>query len=115
VKLFYSSGSGQGPVAGSCEHGNKTSGSIKSADFLDRSSDSWLLKKDPAPWSLLVISPLLPLKFKTRTLGPTKPPSLGVKRPGREADYSPPFNAEVKECAELFLHSSISLHGVVLG
>jgi hypothetical protein len=38
-------------------------------------------------------------------LGPTQPPiqwvsgalSLGVKRPGREADNSPPSNAEVKE------------------
>jgi hypothetical protein len=37
-------------------------------------------------------------------LGPTQPPiqwvpeslSLGVKRPGREADYSPPSSAEVK-------------------
>jgi hypothetical protein len=37
-------------------------------------------------------------------LGPTEPPlqwlqgalSLGIKRPGREADYSPPFSAEVK-------------------
>jgi hypothetical protein len=41
-------------------------------------------------------------------LGPTQPPiqwvpwalSLGVKRPGREADHSPPSNAEVKnECS----------------
>jgi hypothetical protein len=46
-------------------------------------------------------------------LGPTKPPiqrvlgvpSLGVKRPGREADHSPPSSAEVKECVELHLHS----------
>jgi hypothetical protein len=38
-------------------------------------------------------------------LGPTQPPiqwipgvlSLGVKRPGREADHSPPPSAEVKE------------------
>jgi len=30
--------------------------------------------------------------------------SLGVKRPGREADHSPPSNAEVKECVELYLH-----------
>jgi hypothetical protein len=38
-------------------------------------------------------------------LGPTQPPiqwvlgaiSLGVKRPRREADHSPPFSAEVKE------------------
>jgi hypothetical protein len=30
---------------------------------------------------------------------------LGVKRPGREADYSPPFSAEVKECLELYISS----------
>jgi len=28
-------GSGQGPVAGCCEHGNKPSGSIKDEEFLD--------------------------------------------------------------------------------
>jgi hypothetical protein len=41
----------------------------------------------------------------TIALGPTQPPiqwvpgalSLGVKRPGREADHSPPSSAEVKE------------------
>jgi hypothetical protein len=46
-------------------------------------------------------------------LGPTQPPiqwipralSLGIKRPGREADHSPPSSAEVKECVELYLHS----------
>jgi hypothetical protein len=38
----------------------------------------------------------------------------GVKRPGREADHSPPSSAEVKECVELYLHSPIRLHGVVL-
>jgi hypothetical protein len=46
-------------------------------------------------------------------LGPTQPPiqwvsvalSLGVKRPGREADHSPPSSAEAKECVELYLHS----------
>jgi hypothetical protein len=45
-------------------------------------------------------------------LGPTKPPiqwvlqalSLGVKRPGREADHSLPSSVEVKEWAELYLH-----------
>jgi hypothetical protein len=31
--------------------------------------------------------------------------SLVVKRQGREADHSPPFTAEVKECMELNLHS----------
>jgi hypothetical protein len=30
--------------------------------------------------------------------------SLRVKRPGREADHSPPSSAEVKECEELYLH-----------
>jgi hypothetical protein len=29
----------------------------------------------------------------------------GVKRPGREADHSPPSSTEVKECVELYLHS----------
>jgi hypothetical protein len=46
-------------------------------------------------------------------LGPTQSPiqwvagalSLGVKRPRREADHSPPSRAEVKECVELYLHS----------
>jgi hypothetical protein len=31
--------------------------------------------------------------------------SLGVKRPGREADHSPPSSADVKKCVELYLHS----------
>jgi hypothetical protein len=45
-------------------------------------------------------------------LGHTQPPiqwvqdalSLGVKRPGREADHSPPSSAEVKEWVELYIH-----------
>jgi hypothetical protein len=41
--------------------------------------------------------------------------SLGVKRPEREADHSHPSSAEVKECVELYLHSPMRLHGVVLG
>jgi hypothetical protein len=31
--------------------------------------------------------------------------SLGLKRPEREADHSPPSNAEVNEWVELYLHS----------
>jgi hypothetical protein len=46
-------------------------------------------------------------------LGPTQLPiqwvpgvlSLGIKRPGREAEHSPPSIAGVKECVELYLHS----------
>jgi hypothetical protein len=39
---------------------------------------------------------------------------LGIKRLVREADHSPPSSAENKECVELYLHSPIRLHGVVL-
>jgi hypothetical protein len=39
--------------------------------------------------------------------------SLGVKRPGRESDHSPPSSAEVKECVKLYLHSPIRLHDMV--
>jgi hypothetical protein len=47
-------------------------------------------------------------------MGPTQPPIQWVpgaltleevKRPGREADHSPPSNAKVKEWVELYLHS----------
>jgi hypothetical protein len=30
---------------------------------------------------------------------------MGVKRPGREANHSPPSSAEVKEYVELYFHS----------
>jgi hypothetical protein len=33
---------------------------------------------------------------------------------GREADHSPPSGAEVKEWVELYLHSPVRLHSVVL-
>jgi hypothetical protein len=39
---------------------------------------------------------------------------LGLKRPGREIDHSPPSSAEDKEYVELYLHSPIRLDGVVL-
>jgi hypothetical protein len=55
-------------------------------------------------------------------LGPTQPPiqwvpgalSLGVKRPGREADNSLPSSAEVKNMWSYASIPSIRLHGVVL-
>jgi hypothetical protein len=42
--------------------------------------------------------------------------SLGVKRPGREADHLPPSSAKVKEWVELHLHSpnTPSLRGAQL-
>jgi len=73
---------------------------------------------DSRPWLGIIL-------FTTASippLRPTQPPSqwipgalsLGVNRPGREADPSPPSNAEVKECVELYFHSPIRLNGVVL-
>jgi hypothetical protein len=55
-------------------------------------------------------------------LGPTQPPiqwvpgvlSLGVKRPGPEADHSPPSSAEVKNKWSYTSTPPIRLHGVVL-
>jgi hypothetical protein len=41
-------------------------------------------------------------------------PSLGVKRPGREADLSPPTSAEVKNAWSYTSTPPIRLHGVVL-
>jgi hypothetical protein len=40
--------------------------------------------------------------------------SPALKRPGREADHSPPSSAEVKKIVELYFHFSICLHGMVL-
>jgi hypothetical protein len=55
-------------------------------------------------------------------LGPTQPPiqrvpwvlSLEVKRPGHEADHSPPFSAEVKNACSYTSTPPIRLRGVVL-
>jgi len=55
-------------------------------------------------------------------LEPTQPPirwlpeapSLGVKRPGCEADHSPPSSAEVKNAWSYTSTFPIRLHGVVL-
>jgi hypothetical protein len=71
-------------------------------------------------WQGLVI-----FRFTTASrtaLGPTQPPiqrlpaalSLVVKRPGREADHSPPPSAEVKNAWSYTTTPPIRLHGVVL-
>jgi hypothetical protein len=38
-------------VAGSCEHGNEPSGSIRGEEIIDKVSNYKLLKEDSAPWS----------------------------------------------------------------
>jgi hypothetical protein len=40
--------------------------------------------------------------------------SLGVKRPGREVDHSLPASAEVKKNVDLYIHSLVRYHSVVL-
>jgi hypothetical protein len=40
--------------------------------------------------------------------------SLGIKRPGREADHSPPSGAEIKNAWSYTFTPPICLHGVVL-
>jgi hypothetical protein len=47
-------------------------------------------------------------------MGITGALSPGVKRQGREADHSPPTSAEVKKNVDLYIHSPIRLHSVVL-
>jgi hypothetical protein len=55
------------------------------------------------------------------TLGPTQSPiqwvpgalSLGVKRPGREADYSPPSIVKIKDAWSYTSTPPILLHGMV--
>jgi hypothetical protein len=57
-----------------------------------------------------------------KALRSTQPPiklvpgalSLGVKRPEREADHSPPSSAEVKEHVELYLHSQYTFMALCL-
>jgi hypothetical protein len=54
-------------------------------------------------------------------LGPTQPPirwvpgalSLGIKRPGREADHSPPSSTEVKHAWSYTSTPPIRFHGVL--
>jgi hypothetical protein len=51
------SGSGYGPVKGSSEHGNETSGSVKCREILEQLRNWRFLTKDLIPWSLLVTDP----------------------------------------------------------
>jgi len=46
--------------------------------------------------------------------GALSPGGGEVKRPGNEADHSPPSRPEVKKCVELYFHSPIRFHGVML-
>jgi len=49
-------------VADVCECGNEPSGSVKSGEFLDELQTSYILKKDSAPWSKLVLICSVPIQ-----------------------------------------------------
>jgi hypothetical protein len=68
------------------------------------------IKKD-IKWSLQNGSGAHPVSYPMGTGGAL---SLGVKRPGREADHSPPSSAEVKNAWNYTSTPPIRLHGVVL-
>jgi hypothetical protein len=51
IRCKDSSGSEQGPAAGSCEHGKVLFSSVKWWEFLEWLRNYWFLKKDSAPWS----------------------------------------------------------------
>jgi hypothetical protein len=51
-----SSGSGQGPMAGSCEHDSEPSGCMKGRKFPDQISDDQFLKKDSAQELVYLLS-----------------------------------------------------------
>jgi hypothetical protein len=65
-------------------------------------------------WMIGVRFPTRAGNFSLRHRLQTDSGAHTVKRPEREADHSLPSSAEVKECVELYLHSPIRLHGVVL-
>jgi hypothetical protein len=44
---LHSSVSGEGPVAGSCDHGNELPGSMNDGEFLEYPSNYQLLDEDP--------------------------------------------------------------------
>jgi hypothetical protein len=80
---------------------------------------NWLGLNDWGGWSSSPgrVKNFLFSKFSRPALGSTQPPIQwvpGVKRPGRETDHSFPANAEVEENEDLYIHSPIRLHGVML-
>jgi hypothetical protein len=66
-------------------------------------------KKIPDLWSFIIIHAI-----SRRIQWVPGALSLGLKRPGREADHSPPSSAEVKNAWSCISTPPIRLHGVVL-
>jgi hypothetical protein len=86
---------------------------------ISQSRDSSVCKRLATGWMIGVGFPAgagnFPLHHRVQTGSGAHPASYpmctggsfpGVKWPGREADHSPPSSADVKDCVELYLHSS---------
>jgi len=92
-------------------------------DLWGSQSIQWLSYRLGSQGSILVggrdLSPFTTMS--SPALGPTQPHikwvlqafSLGTKWPGYKADHSPPSSTKIKECTELYLHSTIRLYGVI--
>jgi hypothetical protein len=103
------------------EHGNEPSGSIKGGIFHAWLAMDWTIGVLGfyCRWGLGIC---LFTSVSGTALGAIQPPiqwvpgalSLGVMRPGREDDHSPPSSAEVKNAWSYTSTSPIHLHGVVL-
>jgi hypothetical protein len=89
---------------------------IRMSDYMQMSW-FWFHRASLNKWNLIVYNPHS-LRVQKGS-GPTQPPiqsvpgalSLGVKRPGREADHSPPSSAEVKNAWSYNSAFPIRLHG----
>jgi hypothetical protein len=76
--------------------------------------DDWGVGVRVPVGSRIFSSPNHPSRTALRSTQPPIQWVPGVKRPGREVDHSPPTIAEVKNKVDLYIHSHIRLHGVVL-
>jgi hypothetical protein len=80
LRRLDASGSGYGPVACSCEHGNEPSGSINGGEFLEEVSDYYILNKVSVPL-LPGVSQILLDMLQTIVIALLLLPKLGTSEP----------------------------------
>jgi hypothetical protein len=93
--------------------GNENSDSIKGGQSVDERSDYQLLKKNSDTWTYTCVRHIL-MRRPDWLLSITKALTLGIKQPGREAEYSPPSSADVKNAWSYTSTPQICPYGVVL-